>query len=203
MEKRIGVFGGTFDPIHHGHLILASELHHALGLERVIFVPARRPPHKTDQELSGDRHRLAMVRLAIAADPRFEISLVEMERVGPSYSAETVEELGVALPGATLVFLMGEDSLRDLPAWHQPERIVAHAILGVAQRPDVKVDIAAITTVLPAAQGRIELVSTPEIAISSSDIRQRVADGRPIAFHVPQPVERYIAEHDLYRQTSG
>ncbi|MGH2558997.1 MAG: nicotinate-nucleotide adenylyltransferase [Thermomicrobiales bacterium] len=199
MIKRIGVFGGTFDPIHHGHLLLASELHHALKLERVFFVPARRPPHKTDQDISNDHHRLAMVRLAVEGDPRFEVSLVEMEREGPSYSAETLEELDTSLPSTTLVFLMGEDSLRDLPTWHEPERIVAHALLGVAQRPGVDVDLTAVTDVLPFAAGRIELVSTPEIAISSSDIRQRIAEDRPITYHVPLAVERYIAQHGLYR----
>lgn len=199
MNTRIGVFGGTFDPIHVGHLLLASELHHALELERVLFMPASRPPHKTDQEISDDCHRFAMVRLAVAEDPRFAVSQVELERDGPSFTADTLEALERQLTDVTLVFLMGEDSLRDLPTWHEPERILAHATLGVAARPDVDVDLSSITDVLPSARGRIELVPTPEIAISSSDIRARIKDGRPISYHVPPAVERYIQQHRLYR----
>jgi nicotinate-nucleotide adenylyltransferase len=199
MRQRLGIFGGTFNPIHHGHLLLASELAFALRLSRVLFVPARRPPHKPDQEIAPDADRGEMVRLAIAADPRFALDLIEMDREGRSYTADTLEGLAAARPEAQLVFLMGEDSLRDLATWHDPERIVRHAILGVAARPRVDIDLAEVERVLPFTAGRVLLVTTPEVDISSSDIRRRVAEGRPIAYHVPPAVERYILDRGLYR----
>jgi nicotinate-nucleotide adenylyltransferase len=198
MSKRIGVFGGTFDPIHMGHLIMASELYASLDLERVLFVPAPRPPHKRPDEISDDQDRLAMVELAIAPDPRFAVNLVEFNRSGPSYTADTLEQLAADIPDATLVFLMGEDSLYDLPTWHDPERILRAAQIGVAARPGFDVDLSAITKAIPAAKDRIFLVPTPEIDISSRGIRQRVAGGRPITYFVPRDVEAYIARRALY-----
>jgi nicotinate-nucleotide adenylyltransferase len=199
MSKRIGIFGGTFDPIHMGHLIMASELYAALDLERVLFVPAPRPPHKLAAEISDDQDRLAMVELAIAPDPRFAVNLIEFNRSGPSYTADTLEQLAADIPDATLVFLMGEDSLYDLPTWHDPERILRSALIGVAARPGFDVDLSAITKAVPAAKDRIFLVPTPEIDISSRGVRQRVADGRPITYFVPREVEAYIAQRGLYR----
>jgi nicotinate-nucleotide adenylyltransferase len=198
MTERIGVFGGTFDPIHVGHLLLASELHFALQLDRVLFVPAARPPHKRDQELSPDADRLAMVRATVAEDIRFELSLIELDRDGPSYTADTIELLQQVHPRASLFFLMGEDSLRDLPTWRNPDRILAVAELGVAARPGVDVDLSDLFGILPSATGRVHLVPTPEISISSSDIRRRVEERRPIRYHVTPEVEAYIRANGLY-----
>jgi nicotinate-nucleotide adenylyltransferase len=196
---RVGVFGGTFDPVHVGHLIVATELRHTLALDRVLWVPAGRPPHKTAQEISDDAHRLAMLRLALQDDPAFEISTLDVDRRGLSYTADTLAILARDLAPATLVFLMGEDSLRDLPTWHQPGRIAALAELGVALRPGVNADVEAVTAAVPEARGRVRLVPVPLIGVSSSDIRLRVATGAPISYQVPQSVERYIVANALYR----
>jgi nicotinate-nucleotide adenylyltransferase len=201
-SQRLGVFGGTFDPPHLGHLIIATELRHALSLDRVLFVPAGRPPHKRAQIIGEDERRLAMLRLALADAPNFDVNLVDLDRHGPSYTADTIDLLHEQLQPAELVFLMGEDSLRDLPAWHEPERIVARAELGVARRPGVELDLAAIYSAVPTACGRVHLVDVPEIGISSRDLRRRVADGRPIRFQVPRSVEDYIRRHGLYREAS-
>lgn len=196
---RIGVFGGTFDPVHIGHLIIASELRHALDLDRLLFVPTGQPPHKADQAISADADRLAMLELAIGDDPAFEISTVDLERAGPSYTADLLTLLSGQLPGAQLLFLMGEDSLRDLPTWHQPETILALAELGIAARPDIDLDLAALYDRLPDARGRIHVVPTTLIGVSSSGLRRRVREGRPIRYLVPRSVETYIMSNSLYQ----
>lgn len=196
---RIGVFGGTFDPVHLGHLILAGELRHALALDRVLFVPAGRPPHKTGQAIGDDAHRLAMLRLALADDPAFAISTVDLDRAGTSYTADLLAILHRALAPAKLFFLMGEDSLRDLPTWREPERIAALAELGVATRPGVAIDLEAVLRAVPAARGRVHLVPMPPIGIASHDLRRRIRAGEPIRYLVPAAVETYIADSDLYR----
>lgn len=195
---RIGVFGGTFDPVHIGHLIIATELRHALQLDRLLFVPTGQPPHKADQAVSADADRLAMLELAIAGDSAFEISTIDLERDGPSYTADLLTLLSDRLPNANLLFLMGEDSLRDLPTWRQPETILALAELGIATRPDIDLDLAAIYERLPAAQGRIHVVPTTLIDISSSGLRKRIREGRPIRYLVPAAVESYIMSNRLY-----
>ena len=198
-SPRLGVFGGTFDPVHLGHLIAATEVRHVLGLDRVLFVPARRPPHKPEQEVGDDRHRLAMLRLAVADNPAFEISSIELDRAGPSYTSDTLAILAAERDPASLVFVMGEDSLRDLPTWHDPGRIASLAALGVATRPGVALDLDAVLRSVPEARGRVHLVPIPLIGISSRDLRRRVAAGEPIRYQVPAPVAAYIARHGLYR----
>lgn len=195
---RIGVFGGTFDPVHIGHLIIATELRHALRLDRLLFVPTGQPPHKADQAVTADADRLAMLELAIAGDPAFEISTLDLERAGPSYTADLLRLLSDQLPDASLMFLMGEDSLRDLPNWHQPEAILALAELGIATRPEIDLDLADIYERLPSARGRVQIVPTTLIDISSSDLRRRVQDGRPIRYLVPAAVESYVMSNRLY-----
>ena len=201
--ERIGVFGGTFDPVHIGHLIVATELRFALALDRVLFVPAGRPPHKTGQEVSPDEHRLAMLELALADAPGFEISRVDIDRVGPSYTVDTLAILRQELDSAALVFLMGEDSLRDLPTWRDPNGIAKLAELGVARRPAVAYDLGEVLRAVPAARGRIHLVEVPEIGIAASDLRRRVASGHPISYQVPRTVESYIYEHGLFQLCGG
>ena len=196
---RVGVLGGTFDPVHLGHLIVAAELRHRLVLDRVIVAPAGRPPHKSAREVSDDAHRLAMLRLALAERPAFEVSAADMERDGPSYTADLLALLREELAPERFFFLMGNDSLRDLPTWHQPARIAELAELGVAARPGVLIDLEAIERAVPAVRGRVHLVPTPLIEIASRDIRRRVQQGEPITFQVPLAVERYIREHGLYR----
>ncbi len=196
---RIGAFGGTFDPIHIGHLIVAAELQYALKLDRVLFLPAGDPPHKTEQRISPAIHRLAMLRLAVANQESFEVSTLDLSGSGPSYTVDLLTRLQEALGTVSLVFLMGEDSLRDLPTWHQPGRIVTLAEIGVARRPGIEVNMESLIAAVPEASGRVHLVPIPELGVSSRDIRRRVAAGAPIAFQVPQTVESYIEHEALYR----
>jgi nicotinate-nucleotide adenylyltransferase len=199
---RIGIFGGTFDPPHIGHLIIATEFRYALSLDRLLFAPAGRPPHKEGQIVSDDEHRVAMLHLALADAPEFEVSTVDLDRDGPSYTADTLGLLRNQLGPAELVFLMGEDSLRDLPTWHEPNLVATQAELGVARRPGVVVDTTAILSAAPAAKDRIRIVEVPEIDVSSRDLRRRVAHGLPIRFQVPRAVEVYIRRHGLYQPTA-
>lgn len=197
---RIGVLGGTFDPVHNGHLHVANALREALDLERILWVPAGQPPHKTGQIVSSDRDRLAMLDLALSGSAADQINTIDIERSGPSYTADTLEILAECLAPARLFFLMGEDSLRDLPTWHDPERLLQAAELAVAARPGVDADLASIARQIPSVQSRIHLVPTKEIAISSSEIRRRVGEHQSIHELVPPPVEAYIRDHGLYTQ---
>lgn len=199
-EDRLGIFGGTFDPIHLGHLIIAEELRYRLGLGQVLFLPAARPPHKTDRHISPDRERALMVELAIDGNPAFAISYVDLERGGLSYTADSLEILREQYPDQQLYFLMGQDSLRDLPNWHDPNRIARLARLGVALRPGVEVDVNRIVQQVPDAAGRIDLVDVPLIQIASRVIRERVRSGLPIRYQVPRSVELFIAHRGLYRE---
>ncbi|HEX2281263.1 MAG TPA: nicotinate-nucleotide adenylyltransferase [Thermomicrobiales bacterium] len=195
---RIGVLGGTFDPVHNGHLYVANALREALDLERILWIPAGRPPHKTGQIVSSDRDRLAMLDLALSGSAADQINTIDIERSGPSYTADTLEILAACLAPARLFFLMGEDSLRDLPTWHDPERLLRAAELAVAARPGVDADLASIARQIPSVLSRVHLVPSEEIAISSSEIRQRVGEHRSIHGLVPAPVEAYIRDHGLY-----
>ena len=197
---RIGVLGGTFDPVHNGHLYVANALREALGLERILWVPAGRPPHKAGQIVSSDRDRLAMLDLALSGSAADQINTIDIERSGPSYTADTLEILAECLAPARLFFLIGEDSLRDLPTWHDPERLLRAAELAVAARPGVDADLASIARQIPSVQSRVHLVPTEEIAISSSEIRRRVGEHQSIHGLVPAPVEAYIRDRGLYTQ---
>jgi nicotinate-nucleotide adenylyltransferase len=197
---RIGILGGTFDPVHNGHLHIANALRAALDLERVVWVPAGRPPHKTGQIVSSDRDRLAMLELALAGSATNQISTIDIERSGPSYTADTLKILAERFTPARLFFLMGEDSLRDLPTWHDPERLLQAAELAVAARPGVDADLESVVRRVPTVQGRVHLIPTKEVAISSSDIRRWVGEHQSIQGLVPAAVEAYIRDHGLYMQ---
>ena len=196
---RLGVFGGTFDPVHHGHLVAADEVRARLGLDSVLFVPAGTPPHKLDDDISPTRHRIAMLQLAIASNPGFALSRVDVDRHGPCYTVDTLallhEEYG---PGAELFFIMGMDSLADILVWRDPERLIRLAQIVVVGRPGFQADVDELDKVLPGAAQRIAIVDTPLIEVSSSDIRQRVREGMPIRYQVPEAVEAYIRKHGLY-----
>jgi nicotinate-nucleotide adenylyltransferase len=195
---RIGVFGGTFDPVHHGHLIIADELRHRLGLERILFLPAGRPPHKTDQDVSADRHRVSMLQSAIDGDRYFDISYIDIENEGLSYTADSMREHQRRHPGYELMFLMGQDSFRDLPYWNRPGELAQLVRLGVAMRPGVVVDVEHVLNRVPEARNRVDFVDVPLIQIASSEIRRRVREHEPIRYQVPRTVEAYIREHRLY-----
>jgi nicotinate-nucleotide adenylyltransferase len=196
---RLGVFGGTFDPTHQGHLIIAEELRYRLGLDQVLFLLAKSPPHKTSVTVSPEADRLAMLELAIAHNDGFIISRIDLDRVGPSYTADSLALIRREHPEHGLYFLMGEDSLRDLPTWHDPNRIARQAMLVVARRPGIDVDLPRVLDAVPDARGRVVMVDIPLIEISSSDIRRRVRAGEPIRYQVPDAVERYIRESGIYR----
>ena len=197
--RRIGILGGTFDPVHNGHLHIANALREALDLDRVLWVPAGRPPHKTGQIVSSDGARLSMLELALAGSATDQISTIDIERSGPSYTADTLEILAERFAPARLFFLMGEDSLRDLPTWHDPERILRVAELAVAGRPGVEADLDSVALHVPVVRKRVHLVPTDEIAISSSEIRRRVRDHQSIHGLVPASVDAYIRDHGLYK----
>lgn len=196
---RIGIFGGTFDPIHVGHLIVAEIMLYELNLDRLDFLPAGSPPHKPPRAPAADQDREAMIRLAIAPEPRFHLSRVDIERPGPSYTADTLKIMQAELPDDTdLMFLMGQDSLRDFPNWRLPREIAQLARLGVARRPGVDVTISDIERVVPETAGRVELVDVPLLDIASSDIRERIRTGRPYRYQVVPAVAEYIHERGLY-----
>ena len=198
-RNRIGVFGGTFDPVHVGHLIIAEILQYELELGSVLFLPAGRPPHKPEQELAADHHRLAMLEIAIADCPAFDISTIDLERLGSSYTATTLQILtDLYGPTIDLYFLMGQDSMRDFPSWRDPGKIASLARLGVALRPYVNVSIADIHDAVPETRDRIRLVHVPLLEISSRDIRRRIAEGMPFRFQLPHGVANYIETNGLY-----
>lgn len=201
---RIGILGGTFDPIHYGHLVLAEEAWACLGLARVLFAPAKASPHKLQQPSSPAADRLRMVELAIAGNPHFEVSRVDLARPGPSYTVDTLALLQEALGlEAELYFLMGLDSLASILTWHRPADIIARVRLVVASRPGYNADLAALEKELPGITARTLLLDMPEIGISARDLRQRVRERRPIRYQVPDDVARYIAERGLYRSDAS
>jgi len=202
--QRIGVIGGTFDPIHYGHLAAAEEARVRMNLERVLFVVAGVPPHKLDEEVTPVEHRLAIVSLAIASNPHFEISRVDVDRPGPSYTVDTISILRKQWGQETEVyFIMGLDSLVELPTWHHPQRLIQLCRLLAVKRPGFETDMAELEASVPGISSRVEIIDMPEVDISSSDLQQRVRDGLPIKYQVPEEVERYIMEHGLYRRSSG
>ena len=196
---RLGLFGGTFDPIHLGHLSLAEQCREACGLDRVWFVVAGAPPHKP-----GDRtsvaHRLEMARIAVAGHPAFTVSEIEAKRPGPHYSVETLEAVHAERPNDDLFFLIGADSLADLPHWREPERIARLATVVVVNRPGIDPALEARPPDFgPEAKPFIS-VTIPPIGIASQDLRLRLAQGRSIRYQVPRGVEAYIEAHGLYQR---
>ncbi|MBX3084831.1 MAG: nicotinate-nucleotide adenylyltransferase [Anaerolineae bacterium] len=196
---RIGVFGGTFDPPHLGHLLLAENAADALGLTQVLFTPAADPPHKEAEAVSPAPHRVKMVELAIEDNPRFALARIDLDRPGPHYTADTMRLMQQLRPDADLYFLMGGDALRDFPKWHQPADILRYARLGVMRRPGAVIDLSKIEVVIPGITDHIRFVDAPEIGISATTIRERLHDGQSIRYQVTAKVERYIMEHHLYR----
>jgi nicotinate-nucleotide adenylyltransferase len=199
-DRRIGVFGGTFDPIHVGHLIIAEILRHRLELAQVIFLPTGRPPHKQNQLPASDHDRLTMLNLSIERSPHFSVSTIDIERAGLSYTSESLTLLRRDLSDdCELYFLMGQDSLRDFPTWHRPDAIARQARLGVALRPGVDVSVEQIAIAVPETRGRVDLVTVPLVGISSRELRSTIREGGPYRFQVVPAVADYISERGLYR----
>jgi len=197
---RIGVFGGTFDPVHLAHLILAEQCREQARLDQVWFVPAARPPHKHEDELTPFERRVEMLQFAVAGQPAFRVEELEKDRAGPSYTADTLDELARRQPGNEWFLLVGSDTLRDLPTWHEPRRVVARAGLLVVARPGAALVPAEELQAKLGAPVRVQNIDVPLIDISSSDLRARVRRGRSIRYFVPRAVEMYVLEKKLYRQ---
>jgi len=199
---RIGIFGGTFDPVHLGHLIVAEQCREQGRLDEVCFIPAARPPHKQERSVTPFAQRLEMLALAVAGQPAFRVEDLEDHRPGPSYTADTLEELRRSRPDAEFLLIVGTDTLEDLPHWVDPVRIIRQAGLLVVIRPGWPVPTAAqvraslnLPETVPLG---LQTVEAPLIDISSRDLRRRVAEGRSIRYLVPRSVQCYIEGHRLY-----
>jgi nicotinate-nucleotide adenylyltransferase len=198
----IGVLGGTFDPIHIGHIKVAAEVVARLDLPRILFMPAGQPWLKLNNAnaISPVQHRLEMVRLGIAGNPRFKLSTLEIERGGPTYTVDTIAQLHSGLDeGDEIFFILGWDNLMQLPQWHQPQRLIELCRLVAVPRVDFPLpDLPALEKELPGITQRVILFDKPRIDVNASQIRQRVVQGLSISDFVPKAVERYIKEHGLY-----
>jgi nicotinate-nucleotide adenylyltransferase len=193
--ERLGIFGGTFDPPHLGHLILADEAYTQLRLNRLLWVLTPDPPHKQNQEISPAMQRLELVQAAIGDNPHFELSRVELDRPGPHYAVDTVDLLQARFPGAELFYLIGGDSLHDLVTWSRPSELIERvASLGVMRRPDVEIDLGDIEKALPGITSKIIFIDTPPIDIASHEIRERIASGQSYRYYL------HPAVYDLIRQ---
>lgn len=199
-RERLGVFGGTFDPPHIGHLILAAEACEDLHFDRLLWVLTPVPPHKLDQRVRPLEHRMSMLELAIADNPKFELSRIEMDRPGPHYTVDTMRLLADERPSADLVLLIGGDSLHDLPTWHRPAELVAvcHEI-GVIRRPGDSVDLSAWEGQIPGTQAKVRFIDAPLLDISSSAIRRRIRENLPFRYYLSPPVYEYILKNRLYK----
>ena len=198
---RIGIFGGTFDPPHLGHLILAAEAHFQLELDRLLWVLTPVPPHKMGRVITSPDDRLAMVEAAISKDARFEISTVEIDREGPHYAIDTVQLLREEHPKDELIYLVGGDSLQQLNTWHRPiDFIQACDALGVMHRPDNPLDMGQLESQAPGITAKIQFLEAPLLEISSRVLRRRINQGEPYQYYLPQEVITVIEARKLYRQ---
>jgi len=195
---RIGILGGTFNPPHLGHLVCGQEAYRELELDRVMLIPARIPPHKSVEEEPGAEHRLELCRLAVRDDDRFEVSALELERDGPSYTVDTLQMLTAHAPNTDFFLIVGGDIAAGLPQWREPERVLELATLAVAKRRGTA--RGTVERSLDSLRGgeRARFFAMPRIGISSTMIRRRVRAGQPIRYFVPDRVEDHIRRHDLY-----
>ncbi len=200
---RVGILGGTFNPPHIAHLVCAQEARDQLGLDRVLLMPALVPPHKEVPDDPGADARLAMCRLATAGDPGLEVSSLELEREGPSYTVDTLRVLHDREPGDELTFIVGGDMAESLPSWREPREVLRLARLAVTQRDESRAE-RLVQTLAPLHDGsRVTFFDMPRLDVSSTDLRRRVSDGRPIRHLVPGAVADEIAAHDWYRRNAG
>ena len=197
---KIGVLGGTFDPVHIGHLMVAEEARVSLNLAEILLVPAGQPLLKLDYPITPAEHRLQMLRLAIAGRPHFKVSTMEIERPGPSYTVGTIAELRVQYGSEDeMFFILGWDSFAQLPGWREPSRLIKMCYLVAVPRPGFhRPDLKALEDIIPGISERVMLLEKPQIDISASAIRALAAQGLPLRHLVPEPVEEYIRQHKLY-----
>ena len=196
--QRIGVLGGTFDPIHIGHLVVADNALQQLDLDTVLFAPAGQPPHKPDRTISSAADRQAMIEIAIAGRSEFAHSDIDIAREGPSYTVDLLQKIDETFTPAALFFVMGADSLRDFATWSRPETILEIARIAVARRPGAMIDDFVLASV-PGLAERLHLLNSPLSHISSTDLRIRVSKGQTIRYLLPQGVHDYINARQLYR----
>ena len=198
--ESIGVLGGTFDPPHIGHMIIAQEALTQLSLAQVIFAPTRKPPHKLENEITPIDDRLKMMALALNSNPHFVLSRVDVDRAGPTYTVDTIRLLRRELgESADLYFIMGLDSLANILTWHTPDKLIALCRLAVFNRPGYAADLDALGAKLPGLRERVIMLKSPALEIAASDLQQRVRAGQSIKHLVPDRVAAYIAEHRLYQ----
>ncbi|MBC8351284.1 MAG: nicotinate-nucleotide adenylyltransferase [Planctomycetes bacterium] len=202
-HDKLGIFGGSFDPIHYGHLLLAETCREQCRLDRVLLVPAAVPPHKQSRSMTSARDRVEMVRLAIGGHEQLDVSTIEIDRGGVSYTVDTLTALVEQQPGSSMFFLMGADSLKDLPTWREPERLCELAVPLVVRRADSpEPDFTAIRHLVTLArldEIREHQVEMPIIELSSTEIRRRVSADQSVRYRTPRAVEKFIETHGLYR----
>jgi len=198
---KIGVLGGTFDPVHLGHIMMAEEARKSLGLKEVLLVPAGQPLTRSDERITSAEHRLRMLRLAVAGSPHLKVSTVEIERPGPSFTVDTIAELRRKFGGKDeIFFILGWDSLAQLPIWREPARIINMCILVAVPRPGwTQPSLKALEKDIPGISKRVVFLEKPRIDISATAIREKVARGESIDHLVPGPVADYIKNHGLYK----
>ena len=202
-NDRLGILGGSFDPVHYGHLLLAEACREQCELDRVLLIPAAVSPHKQGQQRTPSKDRVQMLRLAIGGHERFSVSTIEIDRGGVSYTVETLAALAEKHPDSVFFFLMGADSLNELPTWREPKRLCALATPVVVRRAEApEPDFGALSEIVDderLGEIRRHQVEMPIIELSSTDIRERVSAGKSIRYQTPRAVEKYIETHGLYR----
>jgi nicotinate-nucleotide adenylyltransferase len=197
---RVGIFGGTFDPPHLGHSILAAEARYYLAIDKLIWVLTPLPPHKLNEKITPLENRLALVKAAVRFDPSFELSSVEIDRPGPHFAVDTVRLLKNQYPDSEIFYIIGGDSLHDLPTWHAPKELVAECdAFGVMRRLDDQINIELLDSILPGLSAKVRFLDIPLIEISASMIRQRISEKRPFRYFVLPDVYQVILERGLYR----
>lgn len=197
MGRRVGVMGGTFDPIHYGHLVTAEEAVVQFGLDEVVFVPTGRPWMKTHREVSQSEDRYLMTVVATASNPRFSVSRIEIDREGPTYTVDTLRQLADEHPDSELYFITGADAILEIFDWKDPEEVLGLAHFIAATRPGY--DLARFEAAKPTHHPKVSTMDIPALAISSSDVRTRVREGRAIRYLLPEGVKSYIEKQGLYR----
>jgi nicotinate-nucleotide adenylyltransferase len=196
---KIGVFGGTFDPPHNGHLILASEAVHQFDIDKVLFILSPNPPHKRNNEITSLPHRLNMLSLALEGNDIFEISEIDINRPGPHFAVDTMKILHNTYPNSHFTYLMGKDSLRDLPTWGRPTEFLSYCDnLGVMSRENSDEDFSSLYSHFPNISNKLNWLDTPNFDISSRDIRKRIRNNIPVKYYLSLKVHQYILENNLF-----
>ena len=193
-----GILGGTFDPVHRAHLDLAECAQEQLGLAAILWIPAGEPWRKKGRKIAPAKHRVAMLELTVEREPTWSVSSIELERTGPTYSVDTLEQLREQHKGDTFTLVMGQDALEDLPNWHNPEQLIQLAALAVAVRGERRQTGRELEALLPGLSKRVTWLDMPQLPFSATQVRTLASQGTPLVGFVPAPVDAYIREHRLY-----